>query len=79
MSANNQTLIIEHKGRFYVYDNVMAESWGEVNELGLSCLVYDDKMEAIKKAEELDKEYDTEYGIHFNELAKDGAEVIIKD
>ena len=32
MSANNQTLVKEHKGRWYVFTNVMAESWCELDE-----------------------------------------------
>ena len=32
MSANNQTLIKEHQGKFYVFTNVMAESWVHYDE-----------------------------------------------
>ena len=79
MSANNQTLIVKQDSKFYVYENIMAESWEEVNELKPSKFVYDTQAEAYEKAQELDVEYNTEYGIWFDELAKDGAKVIIKD
>lgn len=32
MSANNQILVKEHKGKWYVFDNVNAESWDGKNE-----------------------------------------------
>ncbi len=34
MSANNQTLIKEHRVKFYVFTDVMAESWlGKKNRI----------------------------------------------
>ena len=92
MSANNQTLIKEHKGKWYVFVNVMAESWcnpdgSHENELRLSSAdaVCDSRDEAYAKALELDakdenewgEEEGTEYGVQFNRLCKDDAEVKI--
>lgn len=88
MSANNQTLIQEHNGKYYVFDNVMAESWCEyddekkvfdetrINEIHLKSAigVFDTEEEAYAKAREID---DTEYGICIGRLAKDDAEVKI--
>lgn len=95
MSANNQTLIKEHKGRFYVFSNIMAESWihcndddtfddARINELELSSAVavFDNRDDAFEKAWELDQDDDmggTEYGVQFNRLCKDDSEVKIID
>ena len=90
MSANNQTLIVEHGGRFYVFENVMAESWAHydeetdtfdesrMNELPLTeaSAVFDTRNEAFAKALELD-EYETEYGVQSETLCKDGSPVNI--
>ena len=61
MSANNQTLIKEYKGKWYVFPDVMAESWcdekGEhTNELHIKkCkYVYDSRDEAYENAKILD-------------------------
>ena len=32
MSSNNQTLIKEYKGKWYVFENIMAESWVHYDE-----------------------------------------------
>ena len=32
MSANNQTLIKEYKGKWYVFTNIQAESWCKIDE-----------------------------------------------
>ena len=32
MSANNQTLVKEYKGKFYIFSNIMAESWVHTND-----------------------------------------------
>lgn len=84
MSANNQTLIKQHKGKFYVFENVMSESWcdddgGHVNELNIkeAKAVCDTRDEAFEKALEIDIEDSTEYGVQFNRLIKDDSEVII--
>ena len=87
MSANNQTLVQEYKGKWYVFTNIMAESWydpdgNQENQLSLQNAVAmcNTRDEAILKAFELDKNDDyggTEYGVQVNELAKDGADVKI--
>ena len=92
MSANNQTLVKEHKGKFYVFPNIMAESWvhddngivdeSRINELPLSkaIAVFDNRDEAFEKAWEIDRDDDfggTEYGVQFNRLCKDDASVTI--
>lgn len=84
MSANNQTLIKEHKGKWYVFTNIQAESWCEPNELKISSAkgVYDTRDEAYEAALKFTKEEDsdgieTEYGIQFRYLCKDGKEVNI--
>ena len=79
MSANNQTLIKVHKGKYIVYPNVNAESWDNLNILleadGIECNSFE---EAYKKAEEIEQKDSTEYGIQKDRLFKDGADVIIK-
>ena len=90
MSANNQTLIKEHNGKWNVFTNVMAESWGwddeknipAENELLLSSAeaVCDTRDEAYEKALELDAKVGewgegSEYGVQFNRLCKDDSEV----
>lgn len=95
MSANNQILIKEHKGKFYVFSNIMAESWCELdendkpvegrnNELSIKRAdsFFNTKEEALIRAFEIDKEFDDEfegheYGIQFEHLCKDNAEVKI--
>lgn len=80
LSANNQTLIKEHKGKFYVFTNVNAESWhdeGEENELTLieAHGEYDTRDEAFEEALEMDRLEGSEYGVQFNRLCKDDSEV----
>lgn len=83
MSANNQILIKKHKGRWYVF-NVMAESWSKTNQLKASNGVsFNEHEDAVNYAYKLDEKYfqegmPIEYGIKFNRLAKDGANVTIK-
>jgi len=92
MSANNQTLIKEHKGKWYVFVNVNAESWDwnkEKNEPGPNKLsikeadgVYDKRIDALSAAWRLDEIWGqfregTEYGVQEDVLFKDGAEVEI--
>ena len=89
MSANNQTLIRKYKDKFYVFTNIMAESWSDENnehenelELKSAAAVCDSRDEAYEKALELDAkigEYEegTEYGVQFNRLCKDDANVKI--
>lgn len=80
MSANNQTLIKKHSdGKYYIFSNVNAESWDDVNILSIkrcedSCSNFED---AYGIAEEIEKEEPTEYGIHKETLAKDGAKVVL--
>lgn len=88
ISANNQTLIQEYKGKYYVFTNICAESWcnefGEhENELSLKEAVgeFDNFEEAYKFARQRDTDDDymggTEYGVQVNELCKDGGQVKI--
>lgn len=87
MSANNQILIKEHNGKWYVFNNIMAESWynpdtDKENELSIKSAdgVFDTKEEAYDFAKELDMIIDdygyenTEYGIG-EKLIKDGGDV----
>lgn len=68
MSANNQTLVKEYKGKWYVFTNIQAESWCQVdenneiiegrdNELRLkgAVAVCDSRDEAFKVALEVDR------------------------
>ena len=82
MSANNQTLIKEHKGKWYVFTDVMAESWDEVNKLKIKQAsgVYDSRDTAYQMALFLDEDQEighSEYGVQFNRLCKDDAEVVL--
>ena len=84
MSANNQTLIKEYKGKWYVFTNVNAESWKKKNTLSIKGAsgVYDSRDEAYNNALSLDSECGqfgegTEYGIQFNRLCKDDAEIFL--
>jgi len=67
MSANNQTLVKQHKGKWYVFENIQAESWvtlddddkvieGRDNELSLkeAVAVFNTKEEAMEKAYDVD-------------------------
>lgn len=92
MSKNNQILVKEHKGKFYVFD-VMAETWGqwdnetnqpigELNELSVKEAkgVFNTREEAHNFGHKLDAEdewFGSEYGVIDEVLCKDGAEVII--
>lgn len=87
MSANNQILVKEHKGKFYVFD-VMAESWGGYEDMPLNTLSikaaqgsFDSREEAHEFAHKLDNEdiYPSEYGVVDEVLWKDGADVFIKE
>ena len=84
MSANNQTLIKEHKGKWYIFTDVMAESWNKKNVLSIKGAkgVFNTRDEAYEAALELDSkcgqfEEGTEYGVQFNRLCKDDGEVIL--
>lgn len=87
MSANNQTLIKEYKNKWYVFTNVNAESWSDrKNILSIKGAngVFDEMDEAYHFALDLDKkqgqfEEGTEYGVQFDRLCKDDAEVFLKD
>lgn len=91
MSRNDQLLVKEYKGKFYVFD-VMAESWGDwtedgkliskANHLNTSQAkgVFDTREEAHKFAHKLDEEdewFGSEYGVVDEVLYKDGEQVII--
>jgi hypothetical protein len=92
MSANNQVLVKEYKGKWYVFGNLMAESWvhydektekfddSRVNELKLSDAegVFNSRDEAYEFALKVDRDdFPTEYGVQFNRLCKDDSEVKI--
>ena len=93
MSANNQTLIKEYKGKWYVFVDINAESWEwdeeknkpiTPNKLKLKFAKgpFNSRDEAYEEALELDSkcgqfEEGTEYGVQFNRLCKDDAEVKI--
>lgn len=83
MSANNQTLIVKHKDSWYVFEDVMAESWSKTNELSKDeAKIFDSKLKALDYALERDRkagewEEGTEYGVQWEYLKKDGAKVKI--
>lgn len=80
MSANNQTLVREYKGKWVVFPNMNAESWSETNDVWLSerHKMFDSRAEALAYAHDIDSEEWSEYGVH-EHLAKDGADVTIHD
>lgn len=79
MSANNQTLIKSHKGKYLVFSNVNAESWNDVNILDeRDALEYRTFEGAYEMAEQFESQEPTEYGIQKDRLFKDSGEVIIK-
>ena len=89
MSANNQTLVKEYKGKWYVFKNLIAESFCDENgkhknELLLNRAdgVYNSRDKAFEAALELDATCGqfgegTEYGVQFSRLCKDDSEVKI--
>lgn len=91
MSANNQTLIKEYKGKWYVFGNIMAESWTyydhttgkfddkRINELELSKNdgVFNTRDEVLEGALEIESNFPTEYGVQFHILCKDNSEIKI--
>ena len=91
MSANNQTLVKEYKGKWYVFENLMAESWtyydektekfddNRINELELSRArgTFENRDDAYEFALQVEHEFGTEYGIQFNRLCKDDSNVKI--
>ena len=89
MSANNQTLIKKHEGQWYVFADISAESWGNLETMKKNTLsikhadgVYNSPIEAYRAALEIDNkqgqfEEGTEYGVRFNTLCKDDAEIIL--
>jgi len=87
MSKNNQLLVKEHKGKFYVFE-VMAESWidegQQVNRLELKEAknTFDTRKEAHYFAHKLDTDDEwggSEYGVVDEVLYKDDAPVQIVD
>lgn len=80
MSSNDQTSIIEHKGKWYVFSDVMAESWDERNELPIKEAEgeFDSLDKAFQKAVEIDNRK-TEYGIIINYCYKDQERIYIKE
>ena len=81
MSANNQTLISEHNGKYYVFKNTMAESWDDENILSVkeASNVFDTELEALLFASKLEASEGTEYGISLDYLAKDNCGVTLID
>ena len=91
MSANNQTLVKEYKGKWYVFGNLMAESWthydektekfddSRTNELKLSDAEgsFENRDDAYEFALQVEHNFQTEYGIQFNRLCKDDSNVSI--
>lgn len=93
MSQNNQTLLVEYRGKFYVFPNTMAESWckvddngniieGRNNELSLKSGIgpFNSRNEALEVALKIEREDEwggTKYGVQFNRLVKDDANVKI--
>jgi len=91
MSANNQTLIKKHKDKYYVFSNVNAESWcyydhktktfdeSRENELILRDYEFASESleEAVEVAKKIEEDFNTEYDIILDVLAKDRAEVKI--
>ena len=85
MSANNQSLIKEHKGKYYVFINIQAESWSKTNTLYFKDAKAFDNLDdaykyAIKKDAKVDMQMEgdhlgTEYGLWFNKLAKDDGKI----
>ena len=84
MSRNDQMLVKEHNGQFFVF-NVMAESWGDgKNELSYKQSLgnFPTREEAHKHAHEIDNQDEwggSEYGVVDDVLCKDGASVTITD
>ncbi len=87
MSDNSQTLIVEEKGRFWIFLNVNAEAWEE-GEHTLSKKsargVFDNREDAMIIAGKWDEEESqfgegSEYGVWVGKLAKDDTLVKIVD
>ena len=84
MSANNQILVKEHKDKWYVFDNVNAESWNEKENVLYSTEakgVFDSREKALVFAHDFENNMEwpdeAEYGVVENVLAKDGSGVTI--
>jgi len=87
MSANNQTLIVKHKDKWYVFANVMAEQWCDengkhINELHIKDAkgVFDSQQKAYVVAIEIDSKCGefgegTEYGVRTTRLCKDNSKI----
>lgn len=81
MSANNQTLVVERNGLFYVFHGVMAETWSDEEGVENELLSTDadaicrTRADALEEAHDLERGDPTEYGVHEWRLAKDGAVV----
>lgn len=78
MSSNNQILIKKYKGKWYVFENIMAESWSKTNRLSvlLAKKKFRSPMKALEYACDI-YEPDIEYWIVYDILAKDWAKVTI--
>jgi len=83
MSSNDQTLICEEGGQFFVFTSVNAEAWQE-GEHTLSKKeakgVFDNREDALIVAGKWDEEESqfgegSEYGIIFDKLSKDNTSV----
>lgn len=71
MSANDQSLLIEYKGKFLAFPNIMAESWSNFNELDIQEAI---EFTSFREAYNWLLRQDTEYGIS-DRLIKDGRKV----
>ena len=77
MSANNQTLIREQNGKFYVFSNVNAEAWSKQPTLSKETAecICDSLEESVNIAVAIEESEKTEYGIVLNRLKKDNSKV----
>jgi hypothetical protein len=72
MSANNQTLVRKYKGKWYVFLNIMAESWNKTNNLSIKEADFSGTQEEAQRY--AFQNSITEYGIA-DHLIKDGNKV----
>lgn len=85
MSANNQILVQRYKSKWYVFDDVIAESWSENNELNVAGAdgIFSTKENALIFANALEegKLYPDiiEYGVVIGKLIKDDAKVLLEE
>lgn len=80
MSSNNQTLILKENGKYYVFRNVMAESWDGVCTLEKESafIVWDNFEDIYLQSCKIDNSDGTEYWVSCDNLAKDWEKVFLK-